>query len=67
MNGIAPAAVGTGDQLPLLPDPKDDTVLEVAIASGATHIVTFNRKDFRLASQFGIAVVPLAEFIRHLP
>lgn len=52
---------------PLLPDPKDDMVLEVAIASGATHIVTFNRKDFRLASQFGIAVLPPAEFIRLLP
>ena len=52
---------------PLLPDPKDDMVLEVAIASGATHIVTFNRKDFRLASQFGIAVLSPAEFIRLLP
>ena len=52
---------------PILPDPEDDMVLEVAIASGATHIVTFNRKDFRLASQFGITVLPPADFIRLLP
>ncbi len=52
---------------PILPDPKDDMVLEVAIASGATHIVTFNRKDLRLASQFGIIVLPPADFIRLLP
>lgn len=52
---------------PILPDPKDDMVLEVAIASGATHIVTFNGKDLRLASQFGITVLPPADFIRLLP
>ena len=52
---------------PLLPDPGDDMVLEVAIASGATHIVTFNHKDLRLASQFGITVLPPADFIRLLP
>ena len=52
---------------PLLPDPKDDMVLEVAIASGATHIVTFNLKDLRLASQFGITVLTPAHFIRLLP
>ena len=52
---------------PILPDPKDDMVLEVAIASGATHIVTFNRKDLRLASRFGITVLPPADFIRLLP
>lgn len=52
---------------PLLPDPKDDMVLEVAIASGATHIVTFNLKDLRQASQFGITVLTPAHFIRLLP
>lgn len=52
---------------PLLPDPKDDMVLELAIASGASHIVTFNRRDLRLASQFGIVVLPPSDFIRLLP
>ncbi len=52
---------------PLLPDPKDDMVLEVAVASGATHLVTFNRKDFRLAARFGITVLLPSDFIRLLP
>lgn len=52
---------------PILPDPKDDMVLEVAIASGATHIVTFNHKDLHMASQFGITVLRPAEFIHLLP
>lgn len=52
---------------PILPDPGDDMVLEMAIASGATHIVTFNSKDLRLAAQFGIAVLPPAAFIHLLP
>lgn len=52
---------------PILPDPKDDMLLEVAVASGATHIVTFNRKDLQPASQFGIVVLPPSEFIRLLP
>ena len=52
---------------PFLPDPKDDMVLEAAIASGATHIVTFNLKDLLLASQFAITVLTPAHFIRLLP
>ncbi len=52
---------------PMLPDPKDDMVLEVTLAAGATHIVTLNLKDLRLASQFGITVLRPAEFIRLLP
>ena len=52
---------------PIIPDPKDDMVLEVAIASGATHIVTFNRNDLRVAAQFGITVLTPADFIRLLP
>ncbi len=50
----------------ILPDPKDDMVLEVAIASGSSHIVTFNRKDFRPAPEFGISVKLPSEFIRLL-
>lgn len=52
---------------PLLPDPKDDMVLEVAIASGSSHIVTFNHKDLHPAKNFGIAVVKPSEFIQLLP
>lgn len=52
---------------PLLPDPKDDMVLEVAIASGASHIVTFNQRDLRPASQFGISVTTPSQFLSLIP
>lgn len=52
---------------PLLPDPKDDMLLELAVASGATHIVTFNRKHLLLSSRFGITVVTPSEFLQLLP
>ncbi len=52
---------------PLVPDPKDDMVLEVAVASGATHLVTFNLKDLNRASDFGISVVRPSQFIQLLP
>ena len=46
---------------PSLPDPKDDMVLELAVASRARYIVTFNGKDFAAAERFGIqAVTPRA-------
>lgn len=47
----------------ILPDPKDDMVLEVAVAAGASHIITFNKKDLKPASEFGISVVPPSEFL----
>jgi putative PIN family toxin of toxin-antitoxin system len=52
---------------PLLPDPKDDMVLEAAVAAGASHIITFNHKDLRLAAQFGISVVTPSKFLALLP
>lgn len=42
---------------PCLPDAKDDMVLELAVAAQVARIVSFNAKDFRPASQFGIEVV----------
>lgn len=48
----------------LLPDPKDDLVLEVAVAAGASYIVTRNLKDFGPAASFGIQVVGPAQFIQ---
>ena len=47
----------------ILPDPKDDMLLEVAVASGASHIITFNRRHLQRASEFGIAVVSPSEFL----
>jgi len=39
---------------PYLPDPKDDHLLELAIASGTKLIVTHNTRDFKGVEEFGI-------------
>lgn len=39
---------------PILKDPKDDMVLEIAVASAADFIITYNIKDFLLVKDFGI-------------
>ncbi len=41
---------------PCLRDPKDDMVLELAVAAEADFIVTYNLKDFKLANRFGIKI-----------
>ncbi len=51
---------------PLLKDPKDDMVLELAVASGAAEIVTFNIADFQSVDQFGVQAVTPAKFLVEL-
>lgn len=51
---------------PWLPDPDDDMLLELAVAADCEAIVTHNRRDFRLTSQFGIAVLSPAEFLNRI-
>jgi predicted nucleic acid-binding protein len=51
---------------PLLPDPDDDMILELAVAAGCNAIVTHNVRDFRLAVQFGVAVLKPAIFLKQL-
>lgn len=41
---------------PILKDPKDDMVLEIAVASSVDFIVTYNVKDFHPARTFGIGI-----------
>jgi putative PIN family toxin of toxin-antitoxin system len=48
---------------PLLPDPRDHFVLELAVESRADFLVTFNTKDFAGAEQFGIRVIRPREFL----
>jgi putative PIN family toxin of toxin-antitoxin system len=50
----------------VLSDPKDDMILEVAVAAGASHIVTFNRRHLKQVSEFGIAAVTPSEFLAML-
>jgi predicted nucleic acid-binding protein len=42
---------------PFLPDPKDDHVLELAVASQVNSITTFNTKDFKGIEQFGVKII----------
>lgn len=48
---------------PLLRDPKDEMVLELAVASGCKYIVTYNKRDFRGAERFGLQVLTASEFL----
>lgn len=49
---------------PTLRDPKDDMVLEVAVAAEARCIVTHNRRDFEDAGTFNVDVVSPGKFLR---
>ncbi len=42
---------------PFLSDPKDDHILELAVASGVRKIVTFNARDFRGSERFNVEIV----------
>jgi len=48
---------------PFLRDPKDDMVLELAVAADCDFIVTFNKRDFHGADRFGLRVVTPKEFL----
>ncbi len=49
---------------PFLRDPKDDFVLELAVKARSQYIITFNKKDFKNISMFGITALTPWEFLR---
>ncbi len=49
---------------PILKDPKDDLVLELAVKSQSKYIITFNKKDFKGCEKFGIEVLTPYEFLK---
>ena len=51
---------------PWLKDPKDDMVLELAVASKCHYIVTYNLKDFSNIEKFGIEAVTPKKFLKKL-
>ena len=51
---------------PILRDPKDDMVLELAVESESNYIITFNKKHFKLAEKFNIRVLSPREFLKLL-
>ena len=48
---------------PRLPDPKDDYLLELAVASGTKFIVTHNTKDFKGTETFGLQPITPKELM----
>lgn len=48
---------------PVLRDPRDDMVLELAVASGCESIVSYNKRDFEAAGRFGVKVETAREFL----
>ncbi len=51
---------------PTLSDPDDEIFLELAVAAGATHLVTHNKKDFAGADAFGIRFVTPGELLKEI-
>ncbi|RLC09124.1 MAG: putative toxin-antitoxin system toxin component, PIN family [Deltaproteobacteria bacterium] len=51
---------------PVLKDPDDDMVLELAVSAGCDVIVTYNKKDFGGAHSFGLRVMTAKEFLQEI-
>jgi putative PIN family toxin of toxin-antitoxin system len=51
---------------PYLKDPKDDLVLEAAVAGGCEAIITYNRRDFAGVEKFGVRILTPGEFLRRI-
>jgi putative PIN family toxin of toxin-antitoxin system len=51
---------------PLLKDPKDDFILELAIESHSDYIISYNKADFEGIEIFGIKVITPKELLEIL-
>jgi putative PIN family toxin of toxin-antitoxin system len=51
---------------PTLRDPRDELLLELAVAARCQYIVTHNVKDFAGAETFGVVALRPAAYLRHL-
>lgn len=51
---------------PRLPDPKDDHILELAVASRTSLIVTYNTKDFKGIASFGVRSITPKELMEDI-
>jgi len=49
---------------PVLKDPNDELVLELAVAAKADYIITYNKKDFFGVEKFGIKTLSPKEFLQ---
>ena len=51
---------------PFLPDPKDDHLLELAVASRVNKIASFNAKDFKGVNKFGVKVITPKQLLEEI-
>lgn len=51
---------------PQLKDPKDDHILELAVAAGGVDIVTHNAVDFEGSTRFGIRIMKPFELLKEI-
>lgn len=51
---------------PLLRDPKDDMVAELAVAAAAEIVVTHNLRDFAALKPFGVRIERPQDFLRRI-
>lgn len=51
---------------PFLSDPRDDMVLEVAVAAACDTIITYNEKDFAGTEMFGLQAMEPRTFLRQI-
>ena len=51
---------------PVLKDPRDDMVLELAVEAGVDSIVTHNVRDFGEAERFGLRILRPGALLRQL-
>ena len=49
---------------PLLRDPGDDLILELAVKANCSYIVTYNKQDFKGVDAFGVKIVDAREFLQ---
>jgi putative PIN family toxin of toxin-antitoxin system len=51
---------------PMLRDPRDEAMLELAVAARCRAVITHNIRDFEGAGRFGVAVLTPGAFVRQL-
>jgi len=49
---------------PILKDPEDDMILELAVRANCKYIVTYNKADFQGVDTFDIELVTAKEFLQ---
>lgn len=51
---------------PILNNPKDDMILDLAVRANCQYIVTYNTRDFTGINKFGIIALTAKEFLKSI-